>query len=766
MHVHPNRWLAAVSIGVLAALAFGLASLSARPSRRATKTKTPHQSSSATMPPAGMPPSTTHEIFSTFFIARQGYKSEILLQNLRLDAQLTVTPALLVSRGEVSLDPVTMPPHSTAVVDINAALLAHGLSDTQGAVVVHYEFPATGAINALVRSSDETHYLYLNSVAWGLEEFMGTTLDAVLWAPDDGTQGFISIVNTSKEPRRVRSSFVIEGRSEKQADIDIGPRQARLVPIDGLVARSRVTAAGIHMTFDGMPGDIMVQGTLLKEQNGFAKSIHFMDKSLHFPGNSLRSHFLLLGAQPPADGFPPGISFRSVVALRNIDSVPVEVTPTIRYLQDDFVKSVTLKPIALEGGQSRVIDFLEQQRSGFLPPDLNQGTLELTPNTSLNSVIGELFTFSEQDGGYASGSYFRAFPARGTESIWRTDGTFQTTIMLQNIAADEDQVTLKFFSDSSTYTKILKLPAGAITKISVKDLKLNVVPDQNGHLIPETYGTFSLTGAHGPRSALTFNALIHSASESDYIGDPGNPCVYLTSAGLFLDFSTNQSPIPINEYYNYSDGSSVTGAAFGSSSSDGTYVQVQNNPSGDTATITPVDTQSHTVFVGTNLTVSYGCAGCTGFPGLPSPAQVNVPPRPGYLQLLSNTPDVACQGLSCQADLLYRVLDYNGNPMLIPGMTINEVVTADTGTCHSMINQGLPWTTDSNGTMTRRDGVHICCTGSPLICKTIFTQSFTVNGFFVFITDSSFPSNVGTHNLITVACNNGIGSCPIIVITP
>lgn len=764
MRFHPNRWLAAVSIGVLAALAFGLASLSARPSRRATKTKTPHQSSSATMPPAGMPPSTTHEIFSTFFIARQGYKSEILLQNLRLDAQLTVTPALLVSRGEVSLDPVTMPPHSTAVVDINAALLAHGLSDTQGAVVVHYEFPATGAINALVRSSDETHYLYLNSVAWGLEEFMGTTLDAVLWAPDDGTQGFISIVNTSKEPRRVRSSFVIEGRSEKQADIDIGPRQARLLPIDGLVARSRVTGAGIHMTFDGMPGDIMVQGTLLKEQNGFAKSIHFMDKSLHFPGTSLRSHFLLLGAQPPADGFPPGISFRSVVALRNIDSVPVEVTPTIRYLQDDFVKSVTLKPIALEAGQSRVIDFLEQQRSGFLPPDLNQGTLELTPNTSLNSVIGELFTFSEQGGGYASGSYFRAFPARGTESIWRTDGTFQTTIMLQNTAADEDQVTLKFFSDSSTYTKILKLPAGAITKINVKDLKLNVVPDQNGHLIPETYGTFSLTGAHGPRSALTFNVLIHSTSESDYIGDPGNPCVYLSGAGLFLDYSSNQMPFPIMEEYDYSDGSSVTGAAFGSSSSDGTYVQVQNNPNGDTATITPVDDQSHTVSVGTNVTVSYGCAGCTGFPGLPLPAQVKVPPRPRYVQVIYSATDTTCQGYSFREIRQYRVLDANGNPNFLPAMNIREHVSYNSNTCSFGFVDDSVWPVDSTGTQIGLDGISICCPISGA-CQMSLNQTFTVLGIPVLI-KSEDGNTIGTHNVITSKCDTGVGIDPTVVITP
>ena len=626
-----SRVLSAVNARIAMIIALMLVPLGASPARRAHAS----QSSRFTnMPSGGMSQSTTHEIFATFFFAGQEFYSQIILQNMRLDVPVTVTPVLMVSQGEVPLDPVILPVHGTATVDINAALSAHGLADTQGAVIVRYDFRTAGAVSALVRSTEEARYLYLNSVAWGREEYMGTTLDAVVWAPEEGTQGFISIVNTSSEPRWVQTTFLVNGRSEDQPEIELAPRQARLLPIDALVTRSRKTGAGIHLAFMGMPGDIIAQGTLLKKQNGFAKSIRFMDRTLHFAGGSLRTHFLLLGPQPAEDGFPANISFRSVAVVRNIDSAPVQVAPVVKYLQGGSVQKVNLKTITLEVNESRVMDFTDDQRAGLLPQDLHQGTLELTPNTDHTSVIGEFFTFSERTGGYALGSSFTAYPARGTESIWRTDGTFQTTIVIQNTANEEDQVTLKFFSNSTTYDKTFPLPPSAITKISVKELQQDAIPDKNGHLLPGTYGTFSLSGAHGPKSGLAFNELIHSADESDYIGYPPNGCVYLTDAFLYVD-SIISNPFPIMEEWDYSDGSSYTAGANGTYSSNTNLLYTTSGSSGDLGNINfGPGTPGQDVNVGSNDTVVYECGGCSGYPGYATVAQVPIPP---YVQITSTT---------------------------------------------------------------------------------------------------------------------------------
>jgi hypothetical protein len=129
-----------------------------------------------------------HERFATFLVG-DGFKSTLLLENFRLDVPITVTPTLILGAGEVPMDPVVLAPHSAATVDISGFLQARGYPDKQGTAVVRYTFSSYGPINAAVESTDEAHYLYLNSYAASPEEYWsGTAFDAVVWTPQEGTQ--------------------------------------------------------------------------------------------------------------------------------------------------------------------------------------------------------------------------------------------------------------------------------------------------------------------------------------------------------------------------------------------------------------------------------------------------------------------------------------------------------------------------------------------------------------------------------------------------
>ena len=134
--------------------------------------------------PAGAPQLAVHERFATFLAG--DFKSVFLLQNFRSDVPVTVTPMLMLSTGEVSMDPVTLQPHSATTVDINAFLKSRGLSDTQGTALMRYTFSPYAAVSGVVLASDEAHHLYVNSYAQSPEEYwQGTSYDATLWAPDD-----------------------------------------------------------------------------------------------------------------------------------------------------------------------------------------------------------------------------------------------------------------------------------------------------------------------------------------------------------------------------------------------------------------------------------------------------------------------------------------------------------------------------------------------------------------------------------------------------
>jgi hypothetical protein len=221
----------------------------------------------------------------------------------------------------------------------------------------------------------------LNSYGQSPEEYWaGTSFDAVVWAPDEGTKGFVSVTNTSKSARTVQVTALFKGKSEQLPPLVISPRSTHFLAIDDLVERSHQDGVGIHVEFDEYPGDIIVESQLFNERTGFTKYIHFADKALQYPTTTLRTHFVLLGQQPVTDGFPQQVSFRSVAAVRNISSIPLNVTPSIKYLDGGVVQTIPLPLLPLAVGESAMIDLTAEQKSGRIPQSFHQGTLELAPD--------------------------------------------------------------------------------------------------------------------------------------------------------------------------------------------------------------------------------------------------------------------------------------------------------------------------------------------------------------------------------------------------
>lgn len=595
-----------------------------------TSTGVPH--SSINVPfihasvPVGAPPRAIHERFATFRAGQ--FNSVFLLQNFRSDATVTITPVLMLQKGEVSLDPVTLQPHSTSTVDINAFLRAHGLSDTFGTAVMRYTFSPYDGVSGVVLSADEVHHLYVNSYAQSPEEYwQGTSYDATLWAPDEDTKGTISIINTSDEERTVHLTFLVKGHAEEQPYITIPSRHTHTLNINDLVARSRETGAGIHVEYSEYPGTILLEGHLINERTGFEKYIHFLDKTLHYPNGTVRTQFLLLGQQAAEDGFPSGISFRSVAVVRNIDPAPVQVTPTLKYARNGVPANVTLPRLKLDVGESRVLDLSKAQRAGLIPADFHQGSLKLDPNSDHASIVAELFDFNDQTGGYTIGPMFFAYPGRATQSVWRTDGSFQTTIMVENTADKDDAVTVQLFSDSGTYSKTFPIAAGNLLKINLKQLQQESVPDDNGNALTETYGAVSVAGKNGHLSKLSVDKLIHNDIDSDYVGLPSGPgsCVGMTDAWLFL--SGSQSPYSVWEEEDWSDGTIEDFQVSGTWSNNTSALQIYGTPSGDMANTFPWGTTTNTIAFFGPVVSRMDCPACSVDDYTPS-GLVNVPPMP------------------------------------------------------------------------------------------------------------------------------------------
>jgi hypothetical protein len=240
-----------------------------------------------------------------------------------------------------------------------------------------------------------------------------------------------------------------------------------------------------------------------------------------------------------------------------------------------------------------------------VPLDFRQGSLELVPDSDHGGVIAELFNYNDKSRGYVIGPSFTAHPSRATSSIWRTDGTFQTTIMIENTATQDDQITAKLFSDAGTYEKTFPILAGGLIKINVKELQQSGVPDEHGHQLVGTSGTLSLTGAHGNRSALAFDKTIHSADEADYVGHVGQPCDFVSSIFTFLTGTANPFDVWLEE--SWTDGSVIDYEGWPTTSSNPTFVSVDSGTS--QITFHP-DSTSHSVNL-TSTDTTETCDECT-----------------------------------------------------------------------------------------------------------------------------------------------------------
>jgi hypothetical protein len=137
---------------------------------------------------------------------------------------------------------------------------------------------------------------------------------------------------------------------------------------------------------------------------------------------------------------------------------------------------------------------------------------------------------------------------------------------------------------------------------------------------------------------------------------------------------------------------------------------------------------------------------------------------PSFVSLVKSKTTSTCSSQSCLREVWYQVLDANVNPIYLAGMQIAETVSGThTGNCTGSLQDYGTWITDATGTMTGPDYCWWWCAPTGCNADYSFSQRFTVNGLSVQVLSGSYA---GSHNVVTIHCNNGQGSCASIVPTP
>lgn len=358
------------------------------------------------------------------------------------------------------------------------------------------------------------------------------------------------VSNTLGERRRVTIQATSGGR-RGTTNLTLGPHETQTVPFANLFGQPEAagrnptdTAMAIEVEHDGARGEVLVQGLLMGPQ-GLAANMRFADRAKLISRRALSPVLRLNHGQSPR------------LALYNLGSAALPVTPVVHYRTGDTLGRLKLAPIPLLGRAVRGDDLTPALAA--LPPGARDLGLSLEHDGPPGSFVAELLMIDS-----ASGAVVPATPkdaegegAVGMTFTWRLQDTATTVIALANPSADKEiPFQLILFFDGKTYALDGGgfLQPGEVKHIDIRRLRDEQIPGQGGVLLPtgvmmgqakaivrnelgQNYriiGQAISVGAHGPAAGSLGCALC-----------PPDPSHVVLSPGSFTgNVGTNQQIYP------------------------------------------------------------------------------------------------------------------------------------------------------------------------------------------------------------------------------
>lgn len=311
-------------------------------------------------------------------------------------------------------------------------------------------------------------------------QFLGSRLVGTSDLGVNSAASLLVVANTGGERRRVTVQAVSGGRRGTM-NLTLGPHETQTVPFGALFREPESagrnpsdTAVAIEVEHDGARGEVLVQGLLMGPQ-GLAANMRIAD----------RAKLVSRRALSPVLRLHPGQ--RSRLALYNLGSAPLSVSPVVRYRTGKFVGRLPLAPLALAAREVRGDELTAALAA--LPPGAEDLGLSLEYEGAPGSLVAEVLMIDPRSGNVvpASPKDVEGEGSAGMTFAWRLHDTSSTVIALANPSADKEiPVQLILFFDGKTYALggVGSLQPGEVRHFDIRRLRDEQVPGQGGVLIP------------------------------------------------------------------------------------------------------------------------------------------------------------------------------------------------------------------------------------------------------------------------------------------
>ena len=455
------------------------------------------------------------ESFAPYWTAEPGWETEIQLRNNLAAGQLTVTPVLRSSEGkEITLDPVVIPSHQAASVDVGSALVKHSADLTNqpfsfGSVTLRYT-----ALHVRNLSAALMIHMHGQPIGYHIDAYpissksVAGSVEGIWWQPHSGVKYVLAFSNSSNET--VRGTLLLfdsAGKRWSKAAV-LAPHQTQRMAIGELLK-----LAGLGGSYGGFQ--------LLLPTNAQAiDSVHFLyDESVgfsalmktfdHNPNAKLEERtwagnkqwtswapMLALRTPDPATGFPAGTVLDPIVLLRNTTSKRAVARVTLTWRGESGKGKATLPELTLSPFETRMLDVGSMQKQFSIPDDAHWALVTLTSPAAPDDLIAVASSYD------SSGRYGAQTPfSDNLASYWaggqfQVDSTHNALVAVTNggTRTTDALLTIHYDQGRKQYEMQQSIQPGDQMWLNFADLIQHAVPDRKGHVLPTdlTGGTYEL----------------------------------------------------------------------------------------------------------------------------------------------------------------------------------------------------------------------------------------------------------------------------------
>lgn len=235
-------------------------------------------------------------------------------------------------------------------------------------------------------------------------------------------------------------------------------------------------------------------------------------------------------------GMVPGATFSPYLALRNRSTKPMAVSANFIYDSAGEVKTLALPPLSLDGQESRLVNLKDYQDNGIIPASVPHGSVDLQYKGKPGALLAELASVDQ------NGSFVRPVPltCHGNRDLnmtfWRTDGDWHSSVTLQNVATEKNDVEITVSYPGGVYVIEKSILAGETAMVSINELQQSQEPDRAGSRIPLA----AAVGGVSVWSPLVTDGLVVNAMLMNPLSKTCGTCQqygYVVSTSLVEDYA-------------------------------------------------------------------------------------------------------------------------------------------------------------------------------------------------------------------------------------